>query len=215
MSVAWQTIPHVTQFDKADVTELEAFRKRHSQAFKDKGAKLTPTVLVMKAVCAALKMFPEFNASLDEANGALIFKKYINLGIAVDTPKGLMVPVINQANEKNVFELAVELGEMAQRARDAKTSLNELQGGTFTISNLGGIGGTSFTPIINAPEVAILGLSKTVEEPRVINGQIVPRLMMPISVSYDHREIDGVAGARFTRYLAECLEDFGRSILGI
>jgi pyruvate dehydrogenase E2 component (dihydrolipoamide acetyltransferase) len=204
MSLAWSLIPHVTQHDLADITELEAFRKQQSES---KGAKLTVTAFVLRASAIALREFPNFNSSLDLANGRLILKRYYHIGVAVDTENGLLVPVLRDVDKKHVRELAEELNAIAQRARDRKLDSAELKGGTFTITNLGGIGGTAFTPIVNYPEVAILGLSRSRLEPVVRDGQIVPRLMLPLSLSYDHRVIDGAAAARFTRRLAELLEN--------
>jgi len=204
MSLAWSLIPHVTQHDLADITDLEAFRKQQSEG---KGPKLTVTAFVLRACAVALREFPTFNASMDLASGRLILKRYYHLGVAVDTEGGLLVPVLRDVDKKHVRELAEELNAVAGRARERKLDSAELKGGTFTITNLGGIGGTAFTPIINWPEVAILGLSRSRLEPVVRGGQIVPRLMLPLSLSYDHRVIDGAAAARFTRRLAELLEN--------
>jgi len=204
MSLAWSLIPHVTQHDLADITDLEAFRKQQSEG---KGPKLTVTAFVLRAAASALREFPTFNSSLDLAGGRLILKRYYHIGVAVDTEGGLLVPVIRDVDKKHVRQLAEELNTIAQRARDRKLDSAELKGGTFTITNLGGIGGTAFTPIVNYPEVAILGLSRSRLEPVVRGGQIVPRLMLPLSLSYDHRVIDGAAAARFTRRLAEMLEN--------
>jgi pyruvate dehydrogenase E2 component (dihydrolipoamide acetyltransferase) len=204
MSLAWGLIPHVTQHDLADITDLEAFRKQQSES---KGPKLTVTAFVLRACAVALREFPTFNASIDMANGKLILKHYYHIGVAVDTEGGLLVPVLRDVDKKHVRELAEELNAVAQRARERKLDAAELKGGTFTITNLGGIGGTAFTPIVNWPEVAILGLSRSRLEPVVRGGQIVPRWMLPLSLSYDHRVIDGAAAARFTRRLAELLEN--------
>jgi pyruvate dehydrogenase E2 component (dihydrolipoamide acetyltransferase) len=204
MSLAWSLIPHVTQHDLADITDLEAFRKQRTES---KGPKLTVTAFVLRACAVALREFPTFNTSIDLANGKLILKNYYHLGVAVDTEGGLLVPVLRDVDKKHVRELAEELNAVAQRARERKLDASELKGGTFTITNLGGIGGTAFTPIINWPEVAILGLSRSRLEPVVRGGQIMPRLMLPLSLSYDHRVIDGAAAARFTRRLAELLEN--------
>ena len=190
MSLAWSLIPHVTQHDLADITDLDAFRK----AQEGKGPKLTVTAFALKAVAVALRQFPNFNASLDTANNQLILKRYYHVGVAVDTENGLLVPVIRDVDQKSVAELAEELTAVADRARQRKLDAAELKGGTFTITNLGGIGGTGFTPIVNYPEVAILGLSRGRLEPVVRNGEITPRLMLPLSLSYDHRVIDGAAG---------------------
>jgi pyruvate dehydrogenase E2 component (dihydrolipoamide acetyltransferase) len=200
MSLAWSQVVHVTQHDLADVTDLEAFRKSQD----GKGPKLTVTAFALKACASALKQYPSFNSSLDLANNKLVLKRYYHIGVAVDTEGGLLVPVIRDVDKKSVSELAEELNETAEKARQGKA---DMSGGTFTITNLGGIGGTGFTPIVNWPEVAILGLSRSRLEPSVRNGQVVPRLMLPLSLSYDHRVIDGAAAARFTRRLAELLEN--------
>jgi pyruvate dehydrogenase E2 component (dihydrolipoamide acetyltransferase) len=203
MSLAWNQIPHVTQHDLADITDLEAFRKSQDV----KGPKLTVTAFALKAAAIALKEFPTFNSSLDLASGQLILKRHYHIGIAVDTENGLLVPVLRDVDKKSVSHLATEMAAMADRARQRKLDGDELKGGTFTITNLGGIGGTAFTPIVKWPEVAILGLSRGRLEPVVRNGAIIPRLMLPLSLSYDHRVIDGAAAARFTRRLAEMLEN--------
>jgi pyruvate dehydrogenase E2 component (dihydrolipoamide acetyltransferase) len=207
MTQSWTLIPHVTQHDLADVTELEAFRKQHEPRMPlvdGRPIKLTSLAFVMKAVVAALKQFPTFNSTLDLANNQVILKKHYHLGIAVDTRNGLLVPVVRDVDRKGVEELARELAETGDKARNGKADMN---GGTFTITNLGGIGGTGFTPIINYPEVAILGLSRSRLQPVIKDGQVVPRLMMPLSLSYDHRVIDGADAARFTRLIAETLEN--------
>ncbi|KFN48310.1 hypothetical protein N787_06285 [Arenimonas metalli CF5-1] len=205
----WAMIPHVTQFDDADITEMEAFRKKLGEENKD--TKVTPLVFLIKAAVAALKKFPNFNASLDGEN--LVLKQYFHIGIAVDTPDGLVVPVIRDADRKGLLELAKELGEISAKARDKKLTSADMQGGCFSISSLGGIGGTAFTPIINAPEVAILGVSRSAMKP-VWNGKdFDARLMLPLSLSYDHRVIDGAAAARFTAYLAQVLGDLRRLLL--
>ncbi|KAF1003788.1 MAG: Dihydrolipoyllysine-residue acetyltransferase component of pyruvate dehydrogenase complex [Luteibacter sp.] len=207
----WAMIPHVTQFEDADITELEAFRKKLGEENKD--LKVTPLVFQIKAVVAALKKFPTFNASLDEAGEKLTLKKYFHVGIAVDTPDGLVVPVIRDADKKGLLELAAELGEISKKARDKKLTAADMSGGCFSISSLGGIGGTAFTPIVNAPEVAILGVSKAQMKP-VWNGkEFAPRLMLPLSLSYDHRVIDGALAARFAVYLAQQLGDIRRLLL--
>ncbi len=211
---SWTQIPHVTQFDQADVTELEAFRQRHKGVVQTRGGRLTPTVLILKAVISALKAFPQFNASLDTATEELLLKHYYNIGIAVDTERGLLVPVIRDADRKDLVDLSVELNDLAERTRTGKAGLAELQGGSFTITNLGGIGGTAFTPIVNHPEVAILGIARSRQEPVVQDGRVEPRLTMPLCLSYDHRVIDGADGARFTRHLVESLEDPERLLLG-
>jgi pyruvate dehydrogenase E2 component (dihydrolipoamide acetyltransferase) len=206
MQRAWTSIPHVTQFDKADITDIEALRKQYGKAAEAAGGKLTITAIILKVVAGALKKFPQFNASLDAESGEVVLKKYFNIGVAVDTERGLLVPVLRDVDRKNIVELAVELGQIAEKARNKKTSLEDLQGGCFTITNLGGIGGTAFTPIVNAPEVAILGLSRGVMEPVWNGSEFQPRLMMPMSLSFDHRVIDGADGARFLRWIATTLE---------
>ncbi len=203
MSLAWRVIPHVTQHDQADISELESFRKQQ----ESNGPKLTVTAFALKAAASALKQFPQFNSSLDAASRQLILKKYIHIGVAVDTDRGLLVPVLRDVDKKSVSELAQELAELADKARQKKLAAEEMQGGTFTITNLGGIGGTAFTPIVNYPEVAILGLSRSRLQPVVKDGQVVPRLILPLSLSYDHRVIDGANAARFTRRIAEMLEN--------
>ena len=214
MSNAWRIVPHVTQFDQADVTDLEAFRQRNKNAAEKHGGKLTPTVLVLKAVITALKAFPQVNASLDASADELVIKHYYNLGIAVDTDRGLLVPVIKHVDRKDIFELAAELTDIGERARTNKISLDELQGGTFTVTNLGSLGVGAFTPIVNHPEVAILGLGRSREEAVVRNSRIEPRLIMPIALSYDHRVIDGANAARFVRSLVESLENPEAMLLG-
>jgi pyruvate dehydrogenase E2 component (dihydrolipoamide acetyltransferase) len=209
----WVSIPHVTQNDEADVTELEAFRKSMADEAQKQGVKLTPLVFIMKAVVAALKNHPEFNSSLSPAGDALILKRYYHIGVAVDTPGGLVVPVVRDVDQKGVLQLAKELGEISARARDGKLGPAEMQGGTFSISSLGGIGGTHFTPIINAPEVAILGVSKSAMKPVWKDNQFVPRLIMPLSLSYDHRAVDGAQGARFITNLTATLSDLRRVLL--
>ncbi len=209
----WLNIPHVTQFDEADISEMEAFRKSMKDEAAKQEVRLTPMPFIMKATVAALQQMPDFNASLAPDGENLIYKKYFHLGIAVDTPNGLVVPVIRDADQKGIFQLAKELGEMSDRARKGKLGSDEMRGGCFTISSLGGIGGAGFTPIVNAPEVAILGLSKAQMKP-VWNGQeFRPKLMLPYSVSYDHRVIDGVQGVRFTTLLAKLLGDMRRMLL--
>src|SRR5450830_1523683 len=211
----WVMIPHVTQFDEADVTELEEFRKSSNDAYaKAKSpVKLTMLVFVIKASVAALKKFPAFNSSLDGKGENLILKQYYNIGFAADTPNGLVVPVIKNADQKTIGQIATEMGDLSAQARDGKLKPADMQGATFTISSLGGIGGTAFTPIINAPEVAILGLSKSIIKPVWDGKQFVPRLMLPTSLSYDHRVVDGAMGARFSAYLAEVLGDLRKSLL--
>ena len=202
MSLSWSIVPHVTQSDLSDITDFEAFRKSQT-----KGPKLTISAFAMKAVVVLLKEYPVFNSSIDVAGNQIIHKKFYNIGVAVDTENGLLVPVIRDVDKKSIVELAEELTSIAERARQRKLDSKDLTGGTFTITNLGGIGGTGFTPIVNYPEVAILGISRGRLEPVVHNGEIVPRLMMPLSLSYDHRVIDGAIAARFTRRLAEMLEN--------
>ena len=202
MSLSWSIVPHVTQSDLSDITDFEAFRKSQT-----KGPKLTISAFAMKAVVVLLKEYPVFNSSIDVAGNQIIHKKFYNIGVAVDTENGLLVPVIRDVDKKSIAELAEELTSIAERARQRKLDSKDLTGGTFTITNLGGIGGTGFTPIVNYPEVAILGISRGRLEPVVHNGEIVTRLMMPLSLSYDHRVIDGAIAARFTRRLAEMLEN--------
>ena len=208
MSRAW-TIPHVTQFDKADSTAFDKFRKQYGALAEKAGTKLTPTAILLKITVAALKKFPDFNASIDFANNEVVRKKFYNVGVAVDTPRGLVVPVIKNCESKGIIELAVELNEIAATARDGKLKPEQMSGGTFTLSNLGGIGGTAFTPIVNTPEVAILGIARGTMEPvwNKENNAFEPRMMMPLCLSYDHRVIDGANGARFTRFLASMIED--------
>ncbi len=207
----WVMIPHVTQFDEADITELEAFRARVNEENAKGGVKVTPLAFLVKAVVAALKKYPAFNSSLDGDN--LVVKHYWHIGFAADTPNGLVVPVVRDADRKGIFEIAKETSELAAKARDGKLGPADMQGGTFSISSLGGIGGTAFTPIVNAPEVAILGVSKAAMKP-VWNGrEFAPRLMMPLSLSYDHRVIDGALAARFTTYLAQVIADLRRGML--
>jgi len=209
----WVGIPHVTQFDEADITEMEAFRKAAKPEAEEAGTKMTPLVFMIKAVVAGLKKYPKFNTSLSSDGESLVYKKYFHVGVAVDTPNGLMVPVIRDADSKSLLDLAKELTELSGKARDGKLSRDEMQGGCMSISSLGGIGGTAFTPIINAPEVAILGVSKAEMKP-VWNGEeFKPRLMLPLSLSYDHRVIDGADAARFTQYLAHVLADVRRLML--
>ena len=210
---SWVTVPHVTQFDDADITELEAFRKSLAKEAEQKGVRLTPLVFLMKAVVTALQAFPNFNASLDASGENLVLKKFFHIGIAVDTPKGLVVPVVRDVDQKGLFDLAAELGEISIRARDSKLSPGDMQGGCFTISSLGGIGGTYFTPIVNAPEVAILGVSRSKMQPVYIDGEFAPRLILPLGLSYDHRVIDGAQAARFTNFLSQVISDIRRVLL--
>jgi pyruvate dehydrogenase E2 component (dihydrolipoamide acetyltransferase) len=209
----WVMIPHVTQFDEADVTDLEEFRKTSNNAMAKSGVKLTMLAFVIKASVAALKKFPAFNASLDANGENLILKQYYNIGFAADTPNGLVVPVIKGADTKGIAQIAQEMGELSAQARDGKLKPADMQGATFTISSLGGIGGTAFTPIVNAPEVAILGLSKSAIKPVWDGKQFVPRLMLPMSLSYDHRVVDGAMGARFSTYLADVMSDMRKVLL--
>jgi len=213
MARSWLNVPHVTQFDEADITELEAFRKAQKQAGEQRGLKLTLLPFLLKACAYALRTFPQFNVSLDTQTWEVIQKDYLNIGLAVDTPAGLMVPVIREVDQKSLWELARETADLAARARDRKLTPAEMQGGCFTISSLGGIGGTAFTPIVNTPEVAILGVSKAQIKPVYQNDQFVPRLMLPLSLSYDHRAINGADAARFTALLGELLGDIRRLLL--
>jgi len=209
----WLLIPHVTQFNEADITELEVFRKAQAGFATKQNVKLTPLVFIMKAVVTSLKAFPTFNASLSANGEELILKKYYHVGIAVDTPEGLVVPVIRDVDKKSLLELAQELGAVSQKARAKQLAGADLQGSSFTISSLGGIGGTAFTPIVNLPDVAILGVSKAQLKPIYQDGEFVPRLMLPLSLSYDHRVIDGAEGARFIMHLTACLSDIRRWLL--
>jgi len=209
----WVMIPHVTQFDEADVTDLEQFRKDTNEALAKQGVKVTMLAFVMKAAVAALKKFPNFNSSLDETGANLILKQYFHLGFAADTPNGLVVPVLRDCDKKGVAQLAKETSELAAKARDGKLSGADMSGASFTISSLGGVGGTAFTPIINAPEVAILGLSKSEIKPKWDGKAFQPRLILPLSLSYDHRVIDGAQAARFTTYLADVLADMRRVLI--
>ncbi len=209
----WVSIPHVTHFDEADITDLEAFRKSNTTQTEKRGFKLTMLAFMIKACVTALRQHPNLNASLDRNGENLVVKKYYNIGVAVDTPDGLVVPVVRDADRKGVFDVARELGEISKLARDKKLKPGDMQGGTFSISSLGGIGGTAFTPIINAPEVAILGVSKSVLRPVWTGKEFAPRLMLPLALSYDHRVIDGAAAARFTAYLASVLGDIRRTLL--
>jgi pyruvate dehydrogenase E2 component (dihydrolipoamide acetyltransferase) len=206
LAESWNVIPHVTQFDKADVTELELLRKRFAPKAEAAGGKMTMTAIALKVVASALKVYPQFNASIDMARQEIIYKRYINIGLAVDTDRGLLVPVIRDVDNKNIVELAVELSEISKKARDKKLTPEDMSGGTFTITNLGGIGGTAFTPIVNHPEVAILGISRGRIEPVWVKDKFEPRQMLPLSLSYDHRIIDGADAARFTRWVVEALE---------
>jgi len=206
LAEAWNTIPHVTQQDKADITELEHLRARFAPKAEQAGGKMTVTAIALKVCASALKIFPQFNASIDLPKEEIIYKQYINIGVAVDTDRGLLVPVLRDVDKKNIVELAAELSQLSQKARDKKLTPEEMTGGTFTITNLGGIGGTGFSPIVNHPEVAILGLSRSSMEPVWINGKFEARLVLPLSLSYDHRLIDGADAARFLRWIAEAFE---------
>jgi pyruvate dehydrogenase E2 component (dihydrolipoamide acetyltransferase) len=210
LAEAWNTIPHVTQHDRADITELEQLRARFAPKAEEAGGKMTVTAIALKVCAAALKVFPQFNASIDIEKEEIVYKQYINIGVAADTDRGLLVPVIRDVEKKNIVELAVELSQLSKKARDKKITPEEMQGGTFTITNLGGIGGVGFTPIVNYPEVAILGLSRSRMEPEWIEskdgGKFEPRLILPLSLSYDHRLIDGADAARFLRWIAEAFE---------
>lgn len=211
---SWVTVPHVTQFDEADITDLEAFRKSLAKEAEKRGVRLTPLVFIIKAVVAALKEFPNFNASLESNGERLILKNYFNVGVAVDTPNGLVVPVIRDVDQKGLFDLAAELSDTAGRAREGKLAPKDMQGGCFSISSLGGIGGSHFTPIVNAPEVAILGVGKAKMQPVYQDdGSFNPGLILPLALSYDHRVVDGAQGARFTSYLSQVVSDIRRVLL--
>jgi pyruvate dehydrogenase E2 component (dihydrolipoamide acetyltransferase) len=210
---SWITVPHVTQFDEADITDLEEFRKSKLEAAEAEGIKLTLVTFLVKAVVVALQKFPEFNSSITSDGENLVIKKYFHIGVAVNTKNGLVVPVIKDADKKGLFEIADEISQLSSKAQEGKLSPADMQGGCFTISSLGGIGGTAFTPIVNAPEVAILGVSRSAMKPVYENGEFVPRLMMPYALSYDHRVIDGVAGAKFTQFLSTILTDIRHILL--
>ena len=207
LAQAWATIPQVTQFDKADITSLEKWRAEYGKKAEAAGGKLTPTAILIKVLGIALKVFPQFNASIDIAQREVVYKSYFHIGIAVDTPHGLLVPVVRDVDQKNIIELAVELSELAQKTRERKIAPADMQGGSMTISNVGTMGGTAFTPIVNPPEVAILGVARSQVEPTYIDGQFQPRTFLPLSLSYDHRLIDGADGARFLRWVCTALED--------
>ena len=207
LAQAWATIPQVTQFDKADITSLEKWRAAYGKKAEAAGGKLTPTAILIKILGIALKVFPQFNASIDIAQREIVYKRYFHIGIAVDTPHGLLVPVVRDVDQKNIIELAVELSELAQKTRERKIGPADMQGGSMTISNVGTMGGTAFTPIVNPPEVAILGVARSQVEPAYIDGQFQPRTFLPLSLSYDHRLIDGADGARFLRWICTALED--------
>jgi pyruvate dehydrogenase E2 component (dihydrolipoamide acetyltransferase) len=215
LGFAWNTIPHVTQFDKADVTELEALRKRHKEQVAKAGGNLTVTAMLVRIIATAVRKFPQFNASIDTERGEIVYKKYVNIGVAVDTDRGLLVPVIRNADEKNITQIAVALQQLAERARDRKLTMDEMSGGSISISNLGGIGGTYFTPIVNWPEVAILGVSRGAIEPVWKDGAFEPVQRLPLSLSYDHRVIDGADAMRFLRWVVEAIEQpFLLSLVG-
>jgi pyruvate dehydrogenase E2 component (dihydrolipoamide acetyltransferase) len=206
LSMAWNTIPHVTQFDKADITVLEQARRKYRAEVEKAGGNLTVTAVAVKIIAGALKVFPQFNASVDQAGESIVYKKYVNVGIAVDTEMGLLVPVIRNADRKNLTELSVEIQQLAEKAKARKLTLDEMSGGSMSISNLGGIGGTAFTPLVNWPEVAILGISRGGHEPVWNGSAFEPRQMLPLSLSYDHRLIDGADAIRFLRWVAEAFE---------
>ena len=215
LSHAWNEIPHVTQFDKADITSMEELRKKYRDQVQKVGGNLTVTAMLVKVLAIAVKQFPQFNASVDMQAQEIIYKKYVNIGVAADTDRGLLVPVIKDADQKNIMDIAVEVHQLAEKARDRKLTLDEMSGGGMSISNLGGIGGTYFTPIVNWPEVAILGVSRGVMEPVWKDGAFVPRQMLPLSLSYDHRVIDGADAMRFLRWVVEAIEQpFLLSLLG-
>ena len=207
LSEAWQTVPHVTQFDEADITNLEEFRKKHQDKIEKQGGKLTVTSLLLKIVGLALQKFPQFNASVDMENEQIIYKHYFNVGVAVDTEQGLLVPVVRDVNKKSLANLSAELSDLAKKARNKELSLDQMQGGNFTISNLGGIGGTGFTPIVYAPQVAILGVSRSKYQPVLVGDEFEKRMVIPLSLSYDHRLIDGADAARFLRWICDVIED--------
>ena len=215
LSYAWTTIPHVTQFDKADVTALEELRQRHKERVAKAGGQLTITAMLVRILATAVVKFPQFNASIDVDRGEIVYKKYVNIGVAVDTDRGLLVPVIRGADQKNINQIAIEVKQLAEKARDRKLTLDEMSGGGISISNLGGIGGTYFTPIVNWPEVAILGVSRGTTEPLWKDGSFMPREMLPLSLSYDHRVIDGADAMRFLRWVVEAIEQpFLLSLIG-
>jgi pyruvate dehydrogenase E2 component (dihydrolipoamide acetyltransferase) len=206
VAASWQTVVHVTQFERVDITGVQDFIRRNADKVAEEGGKLTVTAVLMKVAAAALNRFPQFNASIDTDNNQLIIKKYIHIGLAVDTPRGLLVPVIRDADRKTITELAVEVTDLARRARDKKIKPDEMEGGTFTISNQGGIGGTDFTPVVLWPQAAILGVSRATIRPRYIDGEFKPREVLPLTLSYDHRIADGADAARFVGWMRESLE---------
>jgi pyruvate dehydrogenase E2 component (dihydrolipoamide acetyltransferase) len=215
LSYAWNAIPHVTQFDTADITELDALRRQYKEQVAQAGGNLTVTAMLVRVLATAVRQFPQFNASIDTERGELVYKKYVNVGVAVDTDRGLLVPVIRNADQKNITQIAIELQQAAEKARDRKLTLEEMSGGGITISNLGGLGGTYFTPIVNWPEVAILGVSRGATEPVWRNDAFEPRLVLPLALSYDHRVIDGADAVRFLRWVANAIEQpFLLSLIG-
>lgn len=214
MSMCWNRIPHVFQFNEVDLTELADVQKRYKADFKERGSSVSPTNFIIKAMAICLKEFPQFNSSLDEDSGEIVFKDYVNIGVAVDTPTGLIVPVLKGVDQMTIFEIGKELKELAAKTRDRKVTQDDLQGGCMTLSNLGGIGGTHFTPIVNWPEVAILGVGRSEVKPKYIDGEVVPRTMAQMTLSYDHRVIDGADGARFMVRFTEILENIERTLLG-
>jgi pyruvate dehydrogenase E2 component (dihydrolipoamide acetyltransferase) len=207
MTRAWNSIPHVTHHDKADITELDRLRRQYAARVERAGGKLTMTAVLLKVLGSALRKFPKFNASVDMANHAIVYKKYVHIGVAVDTEKGLLVPVIRDVDKKNIVEISLALRELSEKARSRNIRPDELQGATFTITNLGGIGGTAFSPLINPPEVAVLGVASARLEPAAVGDAFESRLLMPVSVSYDHRVIDGADAARFLRWVCEALAE--------
>jgi len=215
MTQAWTTIPHVHQFQEADITDLLQLHKRYAPQFKHKGATLTLTSLLLKAVTHALKLYPQLNASLDLTNGEVIYKDYYNIGVAVDTPAGLIVPVVHSVDQKDLYHISVELADLADRTRKREVTLEELRGATFTVSNMGGLGAGPFTPIINPPQVGILGVGRARMMPVYRDGQFVPRKILNLCTAYDHRLVDGAVGARFTNEIVKVLEDFEGMFLGL
>jgi pyruvate dehydrogenase E2 component (dihydrolipoamide acetyltransferase) len=215
MTQAWTTIPHVHQFAEADITDLLALHKRYAPQFKKRGATLTLTSLILKAVVHALKVHPELNASLDLTNGEVLYKTYYNIGVAVDTPAGLIVPVVHHVDQKDLFQISMELADLAERTRERTVKLEELRGATFTVSNMGGLGAGPFTPIVNPPQVGILGVGKARLTPVYRDGELLPRRLLPLCVAYDHRLVDGAVGARFTSEIVKVLEDFQAMFLGL
>ncbi len=207
MALSWQHVPHVTSFDEIDITDIEMYRQKHEKSVSERGGKLTLTVLALKAIVAGLKLYPQFNSSLDEATGEIVYKYYYNIGIAVATDRGLIVPVIKDVDKKSILELSIELAEIAQKTREGKIEVDRLQGGTFTVTNIGAIGGTGMVPMVNYPECAILGMARAAEKPAVRNGEIVIRTLMNVALSFDHRIADGAEAAYFVRHISECLSD--------